>query len=110
MTSGLLRPRTAAYPNLTSALRSNEPSRFEDKIQNDRDHSHDPIVDHVMRSRAFKAVIWSFSAMLFTIGLVITGLGPDTRMTVLQYGGAAVIFFWVPFMTLFVLPCSRRLR
>lgn len=110
MTTRLLRPSTTIHPDLASALRSNQPSRFQDKLQNDEANSHDPIVDHVIRSRAFKAVTWSFSAAVFGIGLAIVGLGPETRIMVLQYGGAAAIFFWVPIVTLFVLPCSRRLR
>src|SRR4051812_49007698 len=42
----------------------NEPSKFEEKMQNDQPGSCDPVIDHLMSSRAFNGVIWSFFVAL----------------------------------------------
>lgn len=115
MASELHRPRENMYPDLTSALRLNGPSKSNNKLENDRAGSYDPIVDHVMRSRAFKSVVWTFFVGLATIGfttvlLNIVYQGFEMRAVILKYGGAPGLFACVPLMTVFVLPCSRRLR
>jgi len=114
LSSGLHRPRRDTHPDLISALRFNEPSKPDDKLQNDSASSYDPIVDHLMSSRAFKTVVWGFFAVLAGIGLVVV-VGNviargDFRFAVLTYGGLPAVVACVPLFATFVLPFSRRLR
>jgi hypothetical protein len=89
-------------------------------MRNHAKDSYDPIVDHVMRSRAFKLVVWSFVAALCVVGLAVVSLNgkatrdwrmefPDNRIEVLKYAGGPLVAC-VPVMTALVLPFSRRLR
>lgn len=109
MTSGLLRPRNTLFPDLTTALRLSGPSKVEDKLQNDAPGSHDPIVDHLMSSRTLKAIIWMFSLSLVAVALFVIVADPENRTTYLVYA-VGPLAFWVPIMTCFALPCSRRMR
>ena len=91
-------------------------------MNNDLDDSHDPIVDHLMQSHAFKVVIWSFIMALTAVGLAVISLNalatsddnfeaesPDYRLTVLRYGGGPLAAC-VPVAAMLALPFSRRLR
>jgi hypothetical protein len=107
------------YPDMASALRLNEPSSSDDKMQNDSAGSCDPIVDHLMSSNAFKSVVWFFFAALMGVGLTVIGMNigsmgsfytNDWRVEILLYVGTPVILGIVPAITMFVLPFSRRLR
>lgn len=110
MTSGLLRPRNIVYPDLTTALKLTGPSRTKDKLQNDKPGSHDPIIDHLMSSRAFKVVMWSFLLGVMTFGSTITIINPRLRASFVMSLGWRLLGLVVPGMTLLVLPFSRRLR
>ena len=122
MSSGLLRAQRPVYPDLTSALQANHPSKSEAKVQNHSKNSYDPIVDHVMRSRAFKVVVWSFIMALCAVGIAVVTLNamtlkiymyvleqPDKRLFVLRQAGGPLIAC-VPVMTALILPFSRRLK
>lgn len=120
MTSVLLRPKNPVYPDLTSVLQANDPSRAEAKMNNHAKNSCDPIVDHVMRSRAFKLVVWSFITALCAVGIAVISLNakatrnrnvefPDYRLVVLKYAGGPLVAC-VPVTAALVLPFSRRLR
>jgi hypothetical protein len=52
----------ATYADLSTVLRHNDPSEAEKKRQSDTLGSTDPVVDHLMRSKALKAVFWGFIA------------------------------------------------
>ena len=114
--SGLLRPKNPSYRDLTSALHLNEPSKFEDKMQNGQSGSYDPLVDHLMSSHMFQGMIWSFFVALVGVGLAVmvtTSIGGESvamRWYVLMYGGLPAIALVVPLTALFGLPFSRRLR
>jgi hypothetical protein len=114
ITSGLHRPRHETYPDLKSALCSNELSLSCDKLQNDEPTSYDPIVDHLMSSHAFKAVIWSWLLTLIFIGLAIVAITIYSKdvasRSYVLVGGAAPIALICPFTATLVLPFSRRLR
>ena len=119
MTNDLSQTPKVKYPNLSSALRLNDPSDSEHKIQNDAASSCDPIVDHLMGSRAFKCVVWFFFAALLGVGLTVVvmnmefaryGFYNDYRVGILLYGGMPAIVSIVPFITMVVLPFSRRLK
>ena len=82
---------------------------------NDSANSHDPIVDHLMSSRAFRGVVWCFFVAVMCVGLavVFTNLGTghgDVRSTILLLVGLPVFVILVPLTTLFVMPFSRRLE
>jgi hypothetical protein len=114
MTGGLHRPKKQTYPHLESALRYSEPSTSHDKMQNDSPDSHDPIVDHLMSSHAFKSIIWIFFLVLLAIHWAIVVLNiidqvVDWRGVILMYGAGPIIGF-VPVIAVFVLLYSRRLR
>jgi hypothetical protein len=114
MTSGHHRPRKEIYPDLQSALARNDPSTSEGKMQNDGPDSHDPIVDHLMSSHAFKSIVWVFFVAVIAVSITIVLLNGldqvyDYRSSVLEYG-AGPVAACVPVMAMFVLPCSRRLR
>jgi hypothetical protein len=75
-------------------------------------HSHDPIADHLMSSRAFKGMFWVFFVVLVGVGLVVVGYGgaaSSYRVFILDFA-AGPLAGCVPLTAIFVLPCSRRLR
>lgn len=83
-------------------------------MNNDSASSHDPILDHVMGSHAFKGVVWAFFASLMGVGLAVVALNvvTVTRMTrimILINGGGPALVLFAPFVALCVLPFSRRL-
>jgi hypothetical protein len=115
MMNGTLQSRKANFPDLTTALRLNEPSDPKHKMLTDSASSHDPIVDHLMSSRAFRGVVWGFFAAVVCIGLVVVfvnlGVGEgDLRALVLLVGALPIFVFLVPVATLLVMPFSRRLK
>jgi hypothetical protein len=110
-----LQARRASFPDLTTALRLNEPSKSEHKMLNDSASSHDPIVDHVMSSRAFRGVVWCFFAgvMAVSLAVIFANLGmktDDSRAGVILGGGLPIFVLLVPTATLCVMPGSRRLK
>jgi hypothetical protein len=114
MSSGHHRPRKEIYPDLQSALDRNAPSTSEGKMQNDEADSHDPIVDHLMGSHAFKSIIWVFFVAIVALSLATLVLNVidqyfDNRSTVLMIGAGPMIAC-VPMTAMSVLPFSRRLR
>lgn len=100
--------------NLTSVLADNEPSDFEKKCNDDPANAVDSIVDHLMQSRAFKAIFWSFFLIICFDGLAVitvSGLGgPRWRIYALAFGGGPVLLGWVPFATICALLFSHSLR
>ena len=114
---GLHLPKNPSYRDLTCVLLVNKPSKSEDKMQNDQPTSCDPVIDHLISSRAFSGVIWSFFVVLVGVGLTIVALssgsenGDDSvRWFILTYGGLPGVALAVPLTALFSLPFSRRLR
>lgn len=102
----------ANRPNLTSVAVSNEPSRFENKLNNDLPTSVDPVLEHLICSRAFKVVTWSVLYLLITLGIVVMG-GSGTlsaRVYILLYGGEAALVVFVPLVARIAVACSKRLR
>lgn len=123
VTNGAPQTSKDKYDDLTSALRLNNPSRSEHKMPNDSTASHDPILDHVISSHAFKCVVWCFLAALIGVGLAVLIMNnlvlskgeymyeyPDYRSTILLKGGLPAFLGIIPIALMCVLPFSRRLR
>ena len=114
----LATPPPTSYPNLQSALRLNDPSTFESKLPTQTRASHDPIIDHLMTSKAFVATVWFLLAAISSVGLAVIAMlpfvyalsGPTVRSIILMFGGAPLLVSGVPLMLLFVLPFSKKLR
>jgi hypothetical protein len=108
------REASATYPDLSTVLRLNDPSQAEDKLRNDSLDSIDPVVDHLMNSRAFRVVIKGFIVAVLVLGMAVFAsgeiVGSDIRLVVLGYGGFPVFFAFVPLATAMAFICSHRLR
>lgn len=113
MSHGLHRsPPCTLYQNMSSALRQNPPSPLSSEMPSD---SSNPILDHMMRSRAFKFMV------LISFGVVV-GLGLGVTIPILIPGGNSsyrwlILTTIIPFMvaawagtTIAALLCSKRLR
>jgi hypothetical protein len=104
----------ATYADLSTVLRHNDPSEAEKKRQSDTLGSTDPVVDHLMRSKALKAVFWGFIGAVLGWGIaivVLVGIRDGRgRTELLRIAGAPCLAAWVPATTLFAMMCSRRLR
>ncbi|KAM0714088.1 hypothetical protein Q7P37_011052 [Cladosporium fusiforme] len=83
-TTGHRSPPKPQFPDLSSALNANEASQFQDKMQNDKAGSYDPIIDHTMSSKAFKSVVCSFFVVILIIGVSVVTLialeNPEARL------------------------------
>lgn len=108
------RQANASHADLSMVLRLNNPSRAEDKLHNDSPDSIDPVIEHLMGSRAFRLVIKIFFGMVLFLGITFFFMGEDggseTRLLVLGYGGVPCFLILVPFTTAVAIVCSRRLR
>jgi hypothetical protein len=105
----------ATYTDLSTVLRVNDPSEAEHKRQSDTLGSTDPVIEHLMSFKAFKAVVWSFIAAVTILGLSIIAhgifgnLGSTARVGVLLYGGPGFVLS-VLLSTAIAMMSSRRLR
>ena len=108
------RQANASHADLSMVLRLNNPSRAEDKLHNDSPDSIDPVIEHLMGSRAFRLVIKIFFGAVLFLGLSFFYMGQyggsEIRLTVLGYGGFPCFLILVPFTTAVAIVCSRRLR
>lgn len=104
----------ASHSNLSMVLRLNNPSQAEDKLHNDLPGSTDPVIDHLMGSRAFRLVIKVLFGAVLCLGLIFFFLGEVggslARLYILGLGGIPCFFALVPFLTAVAIVCSRRLR
>jgi hypothetical protein len=102
------------YTDLSTALRLNDPSEAKHKRQNDTYGSADPVIEHLMSSKAFKAVVWSLILAVLALGAAITAVGAwrgtQWRATYLVYMGGPAILGSVLLSTAIAMMCSRRLR
>ena len=112
-TTGLLRPSRILYDDLKSALRLNEPSKADHKLDTGAKTPSDPIIDHLMSSKALRGVIRSFVVVLLLLGVAIMIMaamgGGGTRLDVLQFGGP-LVGCYVPVALLLIMPFSQRSR
>ena len=112
------RDENTTYTDLSSVLRLNNPSQAENKQQNDSLGSIDPVIDHLMGSKAFKFVIWGSMGGVLALGLavvvVVTFFGRDDGLEILRWRllmvGIPAFVGYVPVMTAIAMLCSRRLR
>ena len=108
------RQANASHADLSMVLRLNNPSRAEDKLHNDSPDSIDPVIEHLMGSRAFRLVIKIFFGAVLFLGLSFFYMGQyggsEIRLTVLGYDGFPCFLILVPFTTAVAIVCSRRLR
>jgi hypothetical protein len=112
------RNRNTTYTDLSTVLRLNNPSQAENKRQNDSLDLVDPVIDHLMRSRALRSLIWGFIVGVLSLGLGIMVVvsfsgfkqepGP-VRVTILMIGVPCLLGY-VPMFTAVAMLCSRRLR
>jgi hypothetical protein len=104
----------ATYTDLSTVLRLNGPSQAEKKRQSDALGSDDPVIEHLMRSKALKAVFLGLIAAVLGWGIAIIVLvemgGAQYRTDLLAFAGAPCLGAWVPATALFAMMCSRRLR
>jgi hypothetical protein len=106
----------ATNTDLSTLLRLNNPSQAENKLRNSSIGSNDPVIDHLMDSKAFKLVHWGFIVCVLvlaipwtlSIGNTDTGAGPS-RLLGLQFGLVVIIPFNVVTAAV-AMACSRRLR
>jgi hypothetical protein len=105
----------ATYTDLSTVLRLNDPSQAENKLRNDSIDSIDPVIDHLMSSKAFKLVVWSFVLGVLALGIPWTitlgasGGDSPSRMMGLELGVPSFIPFNVVTSAV-AMVCSRRLR
>jgi hypothetical protein len=75
----------ATYTDLSTVLRLNGPSQAEKKRQSDALGSDDPVIEHLMRSKALKAVFLGLIAAVLGWGIAIIVLvemgGPSIGRT-----------------------------
>jgi hypothetical protein len=101
---------------LSTVLRLNNPSQAEDKLRNDSIDSVDPVINHLMGSRAVKCVIWSLVVIVLLMGVAAVvvlalweyadGLARASVMSI----GIPILLGFVPAATAVAMLCSRRLR
>lgn len=106
---------TILYDDLTSLLKSKTPSDPQEKVYGDHQNSADPMLNHLMLSKAVKVVIWSLLLVIVVLGLavfVVVGLrfGNISRAIILTYGGIAGLFVWVPLVAMVAVAFSKRLQ
>jgi hypothetical protein len=105
----------ATFTDLSTVLRLNDPSQAENKLRNDSIDSIDPVIDHLMSSKAFKLVVWSFVLGVLALGIPWTitlgasGGDSPSRMMGLELGVPSFIPFNVVTSAV-AMVCSRRLR
>lgn len=102
------------HADLSTVLRLNDPSRSENKRHDGSPDSVDPVIDHLMGSRALKIVVRIFLGAVLFLGLAIISIsavdGSEVRTVFLQNGGGPGLAACVPFMMVIAMVCSRRLR
>lgn len=114
------RDANTTYTDLSTVLRRNNPSQAEKKRQNDSFGSVDPVVDHLMGSKALMIVIWGSVASVLSLGLAVMAMAAlfgrsqnlkpgGVRATIIMLGVPAVLAY-VPVATAIAMLCSRRLR
>jgi hypothetical protein len=99
------------YTDLSTVLRLNDPSEAKHKIQNDTYGSTDPVIEHLMSSKAFKAVVWTFIVAVLVLGGGIMAVGADVgiQYRAVYLAGPAIVGS-VLISTAIAMMCSRRLR
>lgn len=108
---------TYADSRLSTVLRLNDPSQAENKLQNDSFDSIDPVIDHLMGSRAVKCVIWSLIVIVLLVGLAVVVVSSLWMLPEFGLARAGVMIICIPFLlgyvpaaTAIAMLCSRRLR
>jgi hypothetical protein len=112
------RDENTTYTDLSSVLRLNNPSQAENKQQNDSLGAIDPVIDHLMGSKAFKFVIWGSMGGVLALGLavmvVLTFFARHDKLEILRgiilTAGIPAFVGYVPVITAAAMLCSRRLR
>lgn len=126
MIRSLRRTPETQYRNLASALRLNELASVSRKMRYDDLAQPDPIITHLVHSKAFQFVVWTFVAAITGIGLAVVILasgaankaaaqqaedGPIVvRYHFLMDKGLPVLIACVPVASVLVLLWSRRLQ
>ena len=107
------RASQTVFPDLSSALLMNEPSHWSDKMNLDSSGVRDPVVDHLMSSKAFKWVIWSVPVMLLGVGVPIAAVMftfPLARVVVMANGGGIAMVLLTPTVACVASFFRKRLR
>jgi hypothetical protein len=112
------RTSDATHTDLSTVLRLNSPSQAENKLRDDSidsTDSIDPMIDHLMGSKAFRVVNWISIVCVLLLGLFWTiggaalgGEGPTREMALAV--GIPMIFCSTLFAAAVAMMCSRSLR